>query len=300
MPFTEDNIRTIHTIAHCGSFATAAEQLHRVPSAISYTVRTLENHLGVELFDRSGHKVQLTPAGEYFINHSQLILNSLDSLARNTVAIANGTSITFTIVVNNIINRHGLVGLARHLRECFPHLELCIRTEVYNGCWEALYQHSCDIVIGAPNYPPQLEGIVCTLIGEMEWDFVVSCTHPLASATHPLTADDLRPFSVVMVMDTAVQYTKQKAWALEGQHIIYVPDLEVAIEFMRQGIGIGYMPHHLIKQVLNRGDVLKKALVESKPATRLFYAWSTEANTPVFQACRDYLQQAEVRLSWYQ
>ena len=51
------------TIARTGSFAAAARELGKVPSALTYSVRQLEDALDVLLFDRSSRQAQLTAAG---------------------------------------------------------------------------------------------------------------------------------------------------------------------------------------------------------------------------------------------
>ena len=56
MKLSLDGLLVLDAIARKGSFAAAAEELHRVPSAITYTVQKLEQDLGVTLFDRSGHR----------------------------------------------------------------------------------------------------------------------------------------------------------------------------------------------------------------------------------------------------
>ncbi len=53
MLITLDALQTLDAIERRQSFAAAAEELHRVPSAVSYTINKLEEDLGVELFDRS-------------------------------------------------------------------------------------------------------------------------------------------------------------------------------------------------------------------------------------------------------
>src|SRR3546814_20903317 len=64
MRLTFDALETLDAIEQQGSFAKAAEELHRVPSAITYTVQKLESDLGVQLFDRSGKRAKLTEAGQ--------------------------------------------------------------------------------------------------------------------------------------------------------------------------------------------------------------------------------------------
>jgi len=52
-PLTLDALRTLDAIDRRRSFAAAADELFRVPSAVSYTINKLEEELGVALFDRS-------------------------------------------------------------------------------------------------------------------------------------------------------------------------------------------------------------------------------------------------------
>ncbi len=61
--FSYNDLQVIDVVARRGSFSGAAEELHKVPSAISYTVRLIEERLAVELFVRLHRQVKLTPAG---------------------------------------------------------------------------------------------------------------------------------------------------------------------------------------------------------------------------------------------
>ena len=60
---TLEALLVLDAIDRKGSFAAAAEELHKVPSALSYTVKQLETFLSLPLFDRSGQKAVLTPEG---------------------------------------------------------------------------------------------------------------------------------------------------------------------------------------------------------------------------------------------
>jgi DNA-binding transcriptional LysR family regulator len=53
---TLEALRVMDAIDRRGSFAAAADELGRVPSALSYTMQKLEEELDVVLFDRSGHE----------------------------------------------------------------------------------------------------------------------------------------------------------------------------------------------------------------------------------------------------
>ncbi|WP_230369313.1 LysR family transcriptional regulator [Paludibacterium denitrificans] len=61
MKLSPDALLVLDAIARNGSFSAAAEELHRVPSTITYTIQKLEQDLDIAIFDRSGHRARLTP-----------------------------------------------------------------------------------------------------------------------------------------------------------------------------------------------------------------------------------------------
>ena len=75
MKISLDSLEVLDAIDRKGSFAAAAESLFRVPSAITYTVRKLEEDLGVALFNRSGHRAELTEAGIELLREGRLLLS---------------------------------------------------------------------------------------------------------------------------------------------------------------------------------------------------------------------------------
>ncbi|MDB1125447.1 LysR substrate-binding domain-containing protein [Vibrio algarum] len=298
MPLCNDSLRTIHVIAQSGSFAIAAERLNRVPSSVSYSVKKIEEELGISLFDRTGRQVKLTVAGEYFIKNSQWMLHSYKELVRNSALISTGINVSFTIAINNIINRDGLIDLAERLNEKFPATQITFKTEVYNGCWDALYDGRADLIIGAPHSAPKMEGVIYHPIGNIEWDFVVAQSHPLASKVSVLSAEELRYYPAIVVKDTSQHISQQNTWSLTGQKVIYAPELSTAIKMIQRGVGIGYIPHLRVKELLDQGTVLKKAIVEHKQPTQLFYAWQANQDNPVLNWCTEYLMRAENIVKW--
>ncbi|MDX8499040.1 LysR family transcriptional regulator [Mesorhizobium sp. VK4C] len=71
---TFDQIKSFYLVAVLGTFAKAAEQLNTTQPAISARIAALEDRLGVNLFDRSGHRVALTPDGRSFLRSAEKLL----------------------------------------------------------------------------------------------------------------------------------------------------------------------------------------------------------------------------------
>ncbi len=295
MFISDETIRIVHLVAKYQSITTAAEQLNKVPSAISYTIKKAEESIGAELFIRKGRYIELTPAGNYFIQHSKTILGDLDALKRNTVLIHDGIERELTVAVNNIIPTATLVAFIRDFEHEFSSTTLTINLEVYNGCWDALYSKRADLVIGAPHAVPSTEGVISEPIGQLEWDFVVGPEHPLASHPKPLENAELRHFSAICIRDTTVNMEPQQAWLLEGQKPLFVPSFATAIALIQQNVGIGYIPHHLTLPLLNNGLLLKKPMQEHKHATKIFIAARSDGMGEVCRWCMDYLLHPEVK-----
>jgi DNA-binding transcriptional LysR family regulator len=85
-----DQLASFLEVAKLNSFSRAAEKIYRTQPAISAQVRLLEQECGEKLFDRSGKKVQLTPAGEILYRYAQQLL-SLQKEALQTIAELNQT-----------------------------------------------------------------------------------------------------------------------------------------------------------------------------------------------------------------
>ena len=82
MNFTLDQLLALDAIARTGSFAAAAKELHKVPSAISYLVAGLESVLEVEAFDRSRRKAVLTKSGQRILEASREVIERAQALDR--------------------------------------------------------------------------------------------------------------------------------------------------------------------------------------------------------------------------
>src|SRR5437899_8700706 len=73
-PLDSRQLRAFVTLARTGSFTLAAKQLFLSQSAVSHSMKALEQEVGCRLLDRMGKKVLLTQAGETLLHHAEKIL----------------------------------------------------------------------------------------------------------------------------------------------------------------------------------------------------------------------------------
>src|SRR5438045_4179760 len=103
MRLTLESIQVLDAIARKGSFAAAAAELFRVPSAMTYTVQKLEQDLGIVLFDRSGHRAKLTAAGQELLKEGRHLLRAAVDLECRVKRIATGWEAELNIAYDDIL-----------------------------------------------------------------------------------------------------------------------------------------------------------------------------------------------------
>lgn len=85
------SLRAFVVAARHLNFARAAEQLHVTPAAVGQQIRQLEDHLGCDLFRRTGRQLELTEAGEMLLpGLTDAFEGMIDSIARVTAPAGPG------------------------------------------------------------------------------------------------------------------------------------------------------------------------------------------------------------------
>ena len=113
MRISLDALQVLDAIARRGSFAAAAAELHRVPSAITYTVQKLEQDLALPLFDRSRHRASLTAAGYELLTEGRLLLRAAGDLEERIKQVARGWETELRIAVDTVIGAEKMFPLIK-------------------------------------------------------------------------------------------------------------------------------------------------------------------------------------------
>lgn len=108
---TLEALRVMDAIDRRGSFAAAADELGRVPSALSYTMQKLEEELDVVLFDRSGHRTKFTNVGRMLLERGRVLLEAADKLTTDAEALARGWETHLTLVTEALVPTEALFPL---------------------------------------------------------------------------------------------------------------------------------------------------------------------------------------------
>lgn len=142
-------LQAFETIARRRSFAHAAEELHLTPSAVSHQVAKLESLLGVRLFERSARGVELTPAGQQYL---QRVASALGAINTATEDLRHGVQDTLYVHSSPSFASLWLMPRIARFTDRHPGVSLVLSASHVHSDFQ-LGQMDIDIRYGLPNWP---------------------------------------------------------------------------------------------------------------------------------------------------
>ncbi len=278
LSLTPDALLMMDAIARNGSFAAAARELGRVPSALTYSVRQLEDALDVLLFDRRSGQAKLTAAGQELLTEGRRLLAEMAGVANRVRRVATGWETELTIAVDGVLSPVTMLELVEAFyaesAEGPPPTRLRLRTEVLAGTWDALLSGQADLALGvALNSASPTPGIEVQPLGELPFMLTVSPHHPLAAAEEPIPDETLARFRAVAVADSASRLSPITVNLLPGQDVLTVDSQHDKLQALLRGLGVGFMPEPWIRQALAEGHLVTRAVRRTSTPASFGYAW---------------------------
>ncbi|MFD2166127.1 LysR substrate-binding domain-containing protein [Thalassotalea euphylliae] len=286
-PITLEALLVLDAIDSRGSFAGAAEQLNKVPSALSYIVQKLEEQLSVTLFVRQGRRSVLTPAGRHLLEEGRKILGAVSKLAEQTQTISHGWEPKIRIAVDSIFDLSVLYPPLKQFLYQHPNIEIDLSEEVMNGGWEALIEDKVDLLIGGPSPVPNQQGIRAEKIGELDHTLVVAKGHELTRFDQPIKRQDIQHYRTVIVHDSAKQAVPWSANIIEQSQHFYVTSVEQKIQAIIADIGVGFLPRARVAEHLASGALEEIDVEGKKSPVDIFMAWKLVNKGKALQALRE-------------
>ncbi len=285
---TPEALTMVDLIARTGSFAAAARELGKVPSALTYSVRQLEDALDVLLFDRSSRQATLTAAGEELLHEGRRLLLEIDAVANRVKRVATGWETQLTVAIDNILAPTAVFELVeafyalrvstKNAPDSPPPTRLRLRSEVLSGTWEALATGQADLAIGGAFDAGPGSGIQCEPLGEIDMRFAVAPHHPLAALPEPLSPETTAQHRIVAIADSARSFAPMTVGVQPGQDVLTVPSLAAKLEAMLRGLGCGSVPEPLLRRHVEAGRLVIKTTSGPSRRLGLQYAWHASAS----------------------
>jgi DNA-binding transcriptional LysR family regulator len=272
-------LQVIDSIERKGSFAAAAKELDRVPSAVTYIVRKLEDELGILLFDRSGHRARLTAAGKELLSEGRLLLQGADALERRVQQVASGWEVELRIAADGLLRNDAVMCFVARFLEQQPPTRVRVSNEVLSGTWDALLTGRADLGLGSTALPPggsEAPGFKARELGTIEMVFAVAPSHPLARAAEPLAAPEIRLHRAIAVADTSRSLPAVTIGLQHGQDVLTLSNIDDKIRALVRGLGCGYVPRTRIARELEAKELVVKETLDPVRRGMTFYQWNGE------------------------
>ncbi|GLU33545.1 LysR family transcriptional regulator [Trinickia caryophylli] len=273
MKLSFEALEALDAIDRTGTFAEAAELLHRAPSSLTYLVQKLESDLDVELFDRSGRRAKLTHAGRVVVEEGRRLLNAAEQLELKARRIQDGWETELRLCIDEILPFDALWPHVHAFYDLEMDTRLRLSTEVLGGSWDALLTRRADLVVGAAGDPPQLPHIVARPVGTLRHVFAVSPDHPLARLPEPLTMETIVRYRGAVISDTSRELQPRSIATGNGQPVIAVPTLAAKLAAQCEGLAVGTLPECIARRAIEAGRLVARRVTNMREETCCYLAW---------------------------
>jgi DNA-binding transcriptional LysR family regulator len=273
MKLSLDALQVLDAIDRKGSFAAAADELHRVPSAITYSVRQLEDALGLALFDRSGNRAVLTEAGRALLAEGRRLLQAAADLECRVQQVARGWESELRIALDTLIAPRKLFALVEAFYAEASGTRLQVLHEVLGGTWDALASGRADLAIGATGTPPPGRSYGVKRLGHVERVFVAAPFHPIIREPQPLSDATIQRFRAVSVADSSRLLPARTLGLLSGQDTLTVPSIDAKAAAHVAGLGVGFLPRWIAEREAAAGTLRILPVAAEPPAVEVSFAW---------------------------
>lgn len=256
-PISLDLLRALDAIDRYGSFAAAAERLHKVPSALSYTIQKVESDLALALFDRSGHKAKLTEAGHLLLEQGRYILDAIDGLADQAQQVAQGAEAKIDIAIDTAAPAELLWPLLTELQRHWPFVQIETHHSIMSQGWEMLQEGKVDLLLTPIGSQPQHMAYRVRKLFDYDFAFFAAKDHPLSQQSSPASEDELKQHSIVVIRDRAERLQPISLGWLASAKKVYVATMAEKIAAQQAGLGAGYLPVYRTQSLLDSGELVR-------------------------------------------
>src|SRR5258706_14621829 len=155
LPIDTRQLRAFSILARTGSFTLAARQLFLSQSAVSHSMKALEQEVGCRLLDRMGKKVLLTQAGETLLHHTEIILQEMNTARTALEQLGKWGRDRRRIGASTTACQYILPAVLREFKEKYPQSLITIEPEDTVDALERLRGNRVDLAI---LLEPKIEG----------------------------------------------------------------------------------------------------------------------------------------------
>ena len=264
-PLDTRQLRAFVTLARRGSFTRAATELHLSQSAVSHSMKALENDVGCRLFDRLGKKVLLTQAGEQLLQHADKILREM-AAARESISLLGKWGRTrLRVGASTTACQYILPGVLREFQKQYPQANVIVEPSDTPKAMDLLRANVIDLALTLePKADPGFEFLP---LFTDELHFVLAASHSWAQAGR-VAREEIPKQHYILYKKSSVtsrlveQYFREEDMVLN--QVMELGSMEAIKEMVKLGLGISILAPWIARKELEAGELAALPLGKRK------------------------------------
>ncbi len=268
------HLEIIRAVDRYGSLTAAAEKLHLTQSALSHTVRKLEDLLGVTIWRREGRSLHPTQAGEYLLAVANRLLPQLDHAEERLGQFARGERGGLRIGMECHPCYQWLLKIVAPYLTAWPAVDVDVKQKFQFGGIGALFGYEIDMLV-TPD-PLYKNGLTFEPVFDYEQVLVVGPGHPLRGAPYvkpaQLANETLITYPVALDrLDIYTQFLTPAGIAPKRHKPIETTD--IMLQMVASGRGVASLPRWLVEEQAERFEVAAVQLGRHGVAKQIFLGY---------------------------
>ncbi|MDF7651566.1 LysR family transcriptional regulator [Erwiniaceae bacterium L1_54_3] len=275
------HIRYFLAVANERNFTRAAAKLGIGQPPLSMQIKDLETEIGYALFDRTAQGVELTEAGQAFLQAVQPLPALAEGATASARRAAQGETGTLRLGFTGTAGMNPLIpGCIRAFRQAYPDVFLNVMEANSIVLLQALANQQLDIaLLRQENAVP--EGVRVQLLLQEPLVAALPADHPLARIRGKMTLPSLRDEHFILtpkesgtsLRESVLQACRQQGFTpMEGQP---APHIVSILSVVAAGLGVSLVPESM--RQFSLAGVVFKQIKAPVPTTGLAVAWNDQA-----------------------
>lgn len=265
------------------SFTRAAERHFVVQSALSHQIKALENELGVPLFARTSRRVELTAAGEAFVNQARLSIEAADRAMAEAAAATGRVRGTLTLGVIPTVTAIDIPAELSRFRAAHPEVRIRLRGGGSDEFIAAIGEGRMDVAVLGLASATRPTGVATRELATERLVAVLPQRHRLASRSRLHLKDLAEETFVDFPAGTPGRAQSDLAFREAGLQ------REVAFEASSTELVLDLIRHDLVIALLSPGvarsaEGIRTVSLTDGPTRVEYLAWSSFNPSPAAQA----------------
>ena len=249
-----DQLRAFIAAVDEGSFSAAGRKLYRVQSAVSGWISGLEAQLDVVLFDRTARFPKLTPEGELLLADARNVVSGIDAMKARAKLMAGGLETELSVVVDVFFPTATIAAAAKAFAQRFPLTPLRLFVEGLGAAYQPVLDERCSLGI-LTSLPIEFPSLVSERVVEIPFVIVAAPQHPLAKFRGRIPPREIAKH-VQLVLTDRSNLLAGKDYGVFSPSTWRLADLSTKYAFLKDGVGWGSMPRHMVESDIAVGSLV--------------------------------------------